>query len=264
MTAAVTDEPAGAAAGGDDESADHRGAGFVRWLLQPLVCVAAVAGCLIYVNIAEVSPSEQRSLGVPNLLELLGQHMSVSLAATLLTCAIGIPLGVALTRGQMRRYSKPIITVAGFGQAAPAIGLIALGAVIFGIGEVGAVVALTLYGALPIVANTVTGLDGVDARLVEAGRGMGMSGTATLMRVELPLALPVIVAGVRTALVLIVGTAALAAFTGAGGLGQLITTGIKLQQTVTLVVGAVLVAALALFIDWLARVVEMVASPKGL
>ena len=264
MTAAVSDEPAGAAAGGDEESADRRGRGFVRWLLQPLVCLAAVAGCLIYVKISDVSPSEQRSLGVPNLLELLRQHMSVSLAATLLTCAIGIPLGVALTRGPMRRYSKPIITVAGFGQAAPAIGLIALGAVIFGIGEVGAIVALTVYGALPIVANTVTGLDGVDPRLVEAGRGMGMSGTATLMRVELPLALPVIVAGVRTALVLIVGTAALAAFTGAGGLGQLITTGIKLQQTVTLVVGAILVAALALFIDWLARVVEMVASPKGL
>lgn len=264
MTAAVTDEPAGAAAGGDDESVDRRRSGFVRWLLQPLACVAAVAGCLIYVKIAEVSPSEQRSLGVPNLLELLGQHMSVSLAATLLTCGIGIPLGVALTRGQMRRYSKPIITVAGFGQAAPAIGLIALGAVIFGIGEVGAIVALTVYGALPIVANTVTGLDGVDPRLVEAGRGMGMSGTATLLRVELPLALPVIVAGVRTALVLIVGTAALASFTGAGGLGQLITTGIKLQQTVTLVVGAILVAALALFIDWLARVVEIVASPKGL
>ncbi|MDY6999263.1 MAG: ABC transporter permease [Actinomycetota bacterium] len=232
--------------------------------MQPLVCAVAVAGCLIYVQVAEVSASEQRSLGVPNLIELLGQHMSVSLAATLLTCAIGIPLGVALTRGRMRRYSKPIITVAGFGQAAPAIGLIALGAVLFGIGEVGAIVALTVYGALPIVANTVTGLDGVDPRLVEAGRGMGMSGTATLMRVELPLALPVIVAGVRTALVLIVGTAALASFTGAGGLGQLITTGIKLQQPVTLIVGAVLVAALALFIDWLARVVEMVAAPKGL
>jgi osmoprotectant transport system permease protein len=93
---------------------------------------------------------------------------------------------------------------------------------------------------------------------------MGMSSTSTLLRLELPLALPLIVAGVRTALVLIVGTAALASFTGAGGLGQLITTGIKLQQSVTLVVGAVLVAALALFIDWLARVVEMLAAPKGL
>ncbi len=238
--------------------------GLGRWLLQPLACIVAVVGCLVYVNVAQVSESEQRSLGVSHLLTLLRQHMTVSLAATVLTCVVAIPLGILLTRGSMRRFSKPIITVAGFGQAAPAIGLIALGAVIFGIGEVGAIVALTVYGALPIVANTVIGLDGVDPRVVEAARGMGMSAFSTLLRVELPLALRVIIAGVRTALVLIVGTAALASFTGAGGLGELITIGIKLQQTVTLVVGAILVAALALFIDWLARVVEMVAAPKGL
>jgi osmoprotectant transport system permease protein len=235
-----------------------------RWLIQPLICIAAVAGCLIYVQVADVSESAKRSLGAPNLLTLLREHMTVSLSATVLTCVVAIPLGIALTRGAMRRYSKPIITIAGFGQAAPAIGLIALGAVLFGIGPLGAVAALVVYGALPIVANTVTGLDGVDPRLVEAGRGMGMSATATLLRVELPLALPVIVAGVRTALVLIVGTAALASFTGAGGLGQLITTGIKLRQSVTIIVGAILVAALALFIDWLARVVEIAAAPKGL
>jgi osmoprotectant transport system permease protein len=235
-----------------------------RWLIQPLICIAAVGGCLVYVQVANVSESEQRSLGVRNLLTLLREHMTVSLSATVLTCVVAIPLGIVLTRGAMRRYSKPIITIAGFGQAAPAIGLIALGAVLFGIGPVGAVAALVVYGALPIVANTVTGLDGVDPRLVEAGRGMGMSSVSTLLRVELPLALPVIVAGVRTALVLIVGTAALASFTGAGGLGQLITTGIKLRQSVTLIVGAILVAALALFIDWLARVVEISVAPKGL
>jgi osmoprotectant transport system permease protein len=244
--------------------AESRRLGLGRWLIQPLVCVAAVVGSLVYVNVANVSESEQRSLGVSQLLTLLRQHMTVSLAATVLTCAVALPLGIVLTRGPMRRFSKPIITVAGFGQAAPAIGLIALGAVLFGLGQVGAIVALTVYGALPIIANTVTGLDGVDPRLVEAARGMGMSAFSTLLRVELPLALPVIIAGVRTALVLIVGTVALASFTGAGGLGQLITTGIKLQQTVTLVVGAILVAALALFIDWLARVVEIVAAPKGL
>ncbi len=237
---------------------------FGRWLVQPLACVAAVVGSLVYVNVAHVSESEQRSLGISQLLTLLRQHMMISLAATVLTCLVAIPVGIALTRGPMRRYAKPIITVAGFGQAAPAIGLIALGAVLFGIGSVGAIVALTVYGALPIIANTVIGIDGVDRRLVEAARGMGMSAFATLIKVELPLALRVIVAGVRTALVLIVGTAALAAFTGGGGLGQLITTGIKLQQTVTLVVGAILVAALALFIDWLARLVEIVAAPKGL
>lgn len=259
----VSTEPAVGADGAPSLRKSRR-LGLGRWLLQPLFCVVVVVGSLLYVNNAQVSESERRSLAVSQLLTLLRQHMTVSLAATVLTCAVAIPLGIALTRGRFRRYSKPIITVAGFGQAAPAIGLIALGAVLFGIGGVGAVLALTVYGALPIVANTVTGLDGVDPRLVEASRGMGMSAWSTLVRIELPLALPVIVAGVRTALVLIVGTAALASFTGAGGLGQLITTGIKLQQTVTLVVGAVLVAALALFIDWLARVAEIVAAPKGL
>lgn len=237
--------------------------GRLRWILQPLVCVVVVGAALLYVQIANVSDTEQRSLSVDNLFVLLRQHMIVSLLATVISCLVAIPLGIALTRTFMRRYSKPVITIAGFGQAAPAIGLIALGAVIFGIGTAGAVAALVVYGILPIVANTVTGLDGVDARLVEAGRGMGMSATATLLRVELPLAIKVIVAGVRTALVLIVGTAALVSFTGGGGLGQLITTGIKLQQNVTLIVGAILVAALALFIDWLARIVELVAEPKG-
>ncbi|RFZ18149.1 Glycine betaine/carnitine/choline transport system permease protein OpuCB [Mycobacterium marinum] len=235
-----------------------------RWALQPLTCAFAVAGALAYVTVADVSESERRSLSVSHLLQLLREHLVISLSATVLTCVVAIPVGIALTRGSMRRYSKPIITVAGFGQAAPAIGLIALGAVVFGIGQLGAIVALTVYGAMPIIANTVTGLDGVDRRVVEAARGMGLSAFSTLRRVELPLSLPVIVAGVRTALVLIVGTAALASFTGGGGLGQLITTGIKLQQPVTLIVGAILVAALALFIDWLARLIEMVAAPRGL
>jgi osmoprotectant transport system permease protein len=235
----------------------------LRWVGQPLVCLIAVAGSLLYVRLANVSESERRSLGTSTLLTLLRQHLTISIIATVLVSAIAIPLGILLTRGSMRRLSKPIITVAGFGQAAPAIGLIALGAAIVGIGTTGAVIALTVYGILPIVANTVAGLDGVDPRLVEAARGMGMSATATLLRVELPLALAVIVAGVRTALVLIVGTAALATFIGAGGLGSLITTGITLQQNVTLIVGAILVAALALFIDWLARLMELVAAPKG-
>ena len=260
MTAVIPEVPAATDAG--SERPRRRSLG--RWVFQPLACVVAVVGALVYVNVADVSDSEQRSLGIPNLVTLLREHMTISLAATVLTCVIAIPIGILLTRGPMRRYSKPVITVAGFGQAAPAIGLIALGAVLFGIGQVGAIVALTVYGALPIIANTVTGLDGVDPRLVEAARGMGMSAFSTLLRVELPLALAVIVAGVRTALVLIVGTAALASFTGGGGLGQLITTGIKLQQNVTLLVGGILVAALALFIDWLARVVEIVAAPKGL
>ncbi|MFY0406060.1 ABC transporter permease [Solicola sp. PLA-1-18] len=237
----------------------------VRWVVQPVLCVLAVVLSLVYVNTADITDTERRSLAIDIILARLREHMSLSLVATLITVVVAVPLGIALTRGPLRRFARPITVVAGFGQAAPAIGLIALAAASpLGLGYWGAVVALVVYGALPIVANTVAGLDGVDERLIEASRGMGMSGFATLVKVELPLALAVIVAGIRTALVLIVGTATLAAFTGAGGLGDFITTGIKLQQNVTLVVGAILVASLALFIDWLARLAEMVAAPKGL
>ncbi len=234
-----------------------------RLVVQPIACIIVVAAALVYVRVASVSETEQRQLNASNLLTLLRQHLVISLIATALVCVISVPVGILLTRGRMRRFSKPVITIAGFGQAAPAIGLIALGAAIFGIGRTGVIVALTVYGVLPIIANTVAGLDGVDPKLVEAGRGMGMSSVAVLLRIELPLALGVIIAGMRTALVLIVGTAALAYFVGGGGLGSLITTGISLQQNVVLVVGAILVAALALFIDWLARLVEIFAAPKG-
>lgn len=234
----------------------------LRLVVQPVFCIAVVAAALVYVRVADVSVVEQRQLGTQTLLTLLRQHLVISVIATALVSALAVPLGVVLTRGAMRRFSKPVITVAAFGQAAPAIGLIALGAVIFGIGQVGAIAALTVYGLLPVVANTVAGLDSVDPRLVEAAHGMGMSALSTLVRVELPLALSVIIAGLRTALVLIVGTASLVTFVGAGGLGLLITTGITLQQKVTLVVGAVLVAALALFIDWLARLVEIFAAAR--
>lgn len=238
-------------------------AGRARYFVQPVACILLVVGCFVFVQVANVSTTEARSLAPSNLLPLVGQHLQISLVATAVTVALAVPIGILLTRGRMRRFSKPIITVAGFGQAAPAIGLVALGAAIFGIGPFGAIVALVIYGLLPIIANTVAGIASVDSKLVEAARGMGMSAFSTLLRVELPLALPIIVAGVRTALVLIVGTAALVSFTGGGGLGELITSGIKLRQNVVLVIGALLIAALALFIDWLARVVELSAAPKG-
>lgn len=236
----------------------------VRWIGQPVLCILAVVASLVYVNVADISVTEKRSLALSIILKALRQHMVISLTATALTVLVAVPLGVLLTRGAMRRFARPITIIAGFGQAAPAIGLIGLGAVLISLGFWGAVSALVVYGALPIVANTVAGIDSVDPRLVEASRGMGMTGFATLLHVELPLALTVIVAGIRTALVLIVGTATLCSFVGAGGLGDFITTGVKLQQNVTLVVGAILVASLALFIDWLARLVELVAAPQGL
>jgi osmoprotectant transport system permease protein len=160
--------------------------------------------------------------------------------------------------------SLPILAVANFGQAAPAIGLVVLLAIFITSGYWASILALVLYAALPVLRNTMIGVRGVDERLVEAGRGMGMSAFAVLFRIELPLAVPVMLAGVRTALVLLVGTAALAAFVNGGGLGILIVTGVSLYLYSVLVSGALLIALLALAIDWLGRIVEQVARPRGL
>ena len=240
--------------------------GKARWVVQPLMAVALAVGVLVYIEVGDLTQNELGSLQRDNLLRLLGEHMKVSFTATVFVCVISIPLGVALTRGGLRRYADPILAVAGFGQAAPVIGLIVIAWMIFGVTEsfTAAVVALTVYGVLPIVANTVAGLNGVDPKLVEASRGMGMSAWGTLLRVELPIALPVIVAGMRTALVLMVGAASLVVLIGAGGLGTPIDTGIKRFQNPVLICGALLVMALALIVDWLAHVVELVAAPKGL
>ena len=154
--------------------------------------------------------------------------------------------------------------MANFGQAAPAVGLVVLLAFWLGFSFWAAVVALVLYAILPVLRNTIIGIESVDSRLVEAGRGMGMSAVSVLLRVELPLAVPVMLAGVRTALILVVGTATLATFINGGGLGLLITTGVNLNLVRVLIAGSILVALLALAIDWVGRVVEHVARPKGL
>jgi osmoprotectant transport system permease protein len=157
-----------------------------------------------------------------------------------------------------------VVGVANAGQAAPAIGLIVLLAMWVGFGFKTAVLALALYAILPVLQNTIVGLNQVDRNLVEAGRGMGMSSLAVLFKVELPLAVPVMAAGIRTALVLLVGTATLATFINAGGLGSLIVTGITLFRYPILVSGAVLVALLALAVDWAGHVIEELVRPKGL
>ncbi|MDN5853188.1 MAG: ABC transporter permease [Actinomycetia bacterium] len=240
--------------------------GLARWVIQPLLAIGLAVGVVIYTKVGNLTENEQASVQISTLSDQLGEHMKVSLVATVLVCIIAVPFGIALTRGTLRKYADPILAVAGFGQAAPVIGLIVISIMIFGFGHsfLAAVAALTVYGILPIVANTVAGLNGVDPKLVESSRGMGMSAMATLLRVEIPIALPVIVAGMRTALVLMIGAAAMVVLIGAGGLGTPIDLGIKRLQTPVLISGSLLVAALALIVDWLAHLIEMIAAPKGL
>lgn len=233
-------------------------------LRQPIIILAVLGGFFVWLALTDLSPTEARSLSWDTLITLIGEHLRLTFVAAAIVVVLAVPLGILLTRRPLRRFAGLVTGIANMGQAAPAIGLIVLLAMWLGFGPATAVVSLVAYAVLPVLRNTMVGLQGVDPRLIEAGRGMGMSSLAVLLRVELPLAVPVILSGVRTALVLLVGTATLAVFIDGGGLGLLITTGINLYLTELLVSGALLVALLALFIDWLGQVVEHVAHPRGL
>jgi osmoprotectant transport system permease protein len=232
--------------------------------VPPLLVVLIFGGYVLWRQTAELSNVEASQLRWSTTFDLLWQHVQLTAVSSALVVAVAVPLGVVLTRGRLRRLSPFVVGIANVGQSAPSIGLIVLLAIWLGYGFWTAVIALTLYGLLPVLRNTITGLQGVDPTLVEAGRGLGMSAASVLLRVELPLAIPVIMAGVRTALVLVVGTATLATFINGGGLGGIINTGITLFEFRLMIAGAVLVAVLALTIEWLGRLLELLTKPKGI
>lgn len=233
-------------------------------IVQPVAILFVLGLFAIWLVTADLTDVERTTLSPSSLWRGMIEHLSLTFVAGITVLVIAIPLGVLLTRKAFRLIASPVLIVANIGQAAPAVGLIVLLAIFIPSGYWASIVALVLYAALPVLRNTMIGIQGVDARLIEAGRGMGMSNIAVLLKVELPLAVPVMLAGIRTALVLVVGTAALAAFINGGGLGLLITTGVNLYLYNVLIAGALLIALLALAIDWLGRVVEHVARPKGI
>lgn len=194
----------------------------------------------------------------------LVDHIRLTLWSTVLVLVIAIPLGILLTRPSMRWASGPILAVANAGQSIPAYGLLVVFAAWLGTEFSTAVWALAVFAVLPVLRNTMVGLDQVDRPTIEAGRGMGMSKRMVLTRIELPLAVPVILAGVRTALIINVGMAALAFLIGGGGLGETINSGLKLGRDFVTFTGAAMVALVALSVDWLASVFERVLRPKGL
>ena len=232
-------------------------------VIQPLAIFLALGLIALWIFNADLTTTEQVTLTVPYLWELTMQHLSLTLVAALVVLVTAIPLGVLLTRKPLRWLTTPVMMLANVGQAAPVIGLVVLFAFWLGFGFKAAVSALTLYAFLPVLKNTMVGLDAVDRNTIEAGRGMGMSALAVLFRIELPLAVPIMLAGIRTSLVLLVGTATLATFVDGGGLGLLITTGVNLALDRVLITGSLLVALLALLIDWIARVFEQLLRPKG-
>jgi osmoprotectant transport system permease protein len=232
-------------------------------VLPPLLVLVVFAGYVVWRQTADLDSVEQSQLAWPTVWRLLWQHVEVTVVSAVAVVLVAVPAGVMLTRGRLRAAAPLVVGIANTGQAAPSVGLIVLLAMGVGFGFWTAVLALTLYGLLPVLRNTITGLQGVDPTLKEAGRGVGMSALGVLLRIEMPLAVPVVMAGVRTALVLIVGTAALVTFIDAGGLGAILYTGISLFRFSLMIAGAVLIALLALLVEWLGRVLELLTRPKG-
>jgi len=232
--------------------------------LLPVLVVLVLAGYVWWRQTANLDSIEQSALNWQKIRGQTVQHIELTVVSSLITVLVAVPLGIAVTRGPLRKVAPAVTIMANAGQSAPSIGLIVLLAMWWGFNFWTAVWALTLYAILPVLRNTITGLEGVDPTLVEAGRGIGMSAPAVLLRIELPLALPVIMAGVRTALVLVVGTAALATFISAGGLGGALYSGITLYRFPVIISAAVLIALLALLVEWVGRVLEVVFRPKGI
>jgi len=190
------------------------------------------------------------------------RHLFLVAVALLAAVGLAVPLGLALER--VSRGAETTLRGLGLLQTVPSLALLAFMLPWLGIGVVPALVALFLYALYPIARNTYAGVRGADPGAAEAARALGMTPRQVLLQVRLPLAAPILMAGVRTAAVITVGTATLAAFIGAGGLGEPIIAGLALNDTRLVLIGAVPAAALALLVDGLLALCQRALSPRGL
>ena len=253
-------------------------------VITPFVLALVLATYWTWLGNQDLSSQAASALRTASLLRQTREQLTITALSTVGVLLIAIPLGIGLTRPRGRRFAGPALAVANAGQAIPAYGLLVLALAMLGRvfgrandnflqnsigtwlgpGLVITVCALILFAILPVLRNTMVGLQQVDHDVIEAGLGMGMTEREVLWRIELPLAVPVMLAGVRTALVINVGMATLAFLIGGGGLGVAIRTGIQLSQNIVVLTGGVLTALLALSVDWLGGVAERLLRPKGI
>lgn len=197
-----------------------------------------------------------------DIMKLIGEHLQITGIAVLLAVLVGVPIGILITR--YLKAAKYVLGVANVFQTLPSLALFGLVIPILGIGLKPSIFVLFLYALLPIIKNTYIGITNVDPAAIEAGKGMGMKNHEILGLVEIPLALPVIMGGIRISTVINIGTATIASLIGAGGLGDFIFKGISMANTNYLLGGAIPTALLALLIDALLGSFEYHITPKGL
>ncbi|MBC7517856.1 MAG: ABC transporter permease [Microbacteriaceae bacterium] len=239
---------------------------FLTWkrFTTPLFVVLVLAVLLLWLSSLQLDSIEKRTLNPGYIVNRIREHLGLTIVASALVAVLAIPAGILVSRTRSRLVRGMVLAIANIGQAAPAVGVIILLAIVWQIGYATALVGLVAYSFLPVLRNTLVGLQQVDVNVRESARGMGMTPSQVLLQVELPLAVPVILAGLRTSLVFCVGVATIATFINAGGLGDMIVNGLKLQRYPVLITGAVLVACIALLIDWVANVAEDFLTPRGI
>jgi osmoprotectant transport system permease protein len=199
--------------------------------------------------------------GPNGLPQRVGEHVVLSLVAIGIACAVALPIGIAL--GHRRQGGTVAAAIANTGRAIPSFALLVLALKVFGLGSTPTYIALVVLAVPPMLVNAYVGVAEVDLELRESARGMGMTGWQSLRRVELPLALPLVMAGVRTGAVQVVATATLAAFIGEGGLGRYIVDGRAVQDNVTVFAGALAVALLSVLTELGLGAVQRAVTPRG-
>lgn len=207
-------------------------------------------------------PDERRVLFQEPMLELIGEHVAMVALSSMLAVGAGVALGVFVTRPAGADFLDVVTDFVNLGQTFPPVAVFTLAVPLLGYGFEPAVLALTLYSILPVLQNTIAGLRGLPENVLESARGMGMQPRQVLRRVELPLALPVILTGVRVAVVINVATATIGAIAGAGGLGAPIISGLTNQDPAVTLQGAILAAALALIADAYLAAAERALGPR--
>lgn len=233
-------------------------------IVSPIFAVLlAVVGGAVWLY-SDIDSTTAAILAPDKLQRQLYETIVLGFSSSFLVVVIAIPLGILVTRKGFPRLKNFLVDTLGLAQALPAYGLIVIFFSWLGAGITTVIFALATFSLLPVLRNTIVGLEQVDKSVIDAGRGMGYTARQILLKIELPLSVEVIIAGIRTAIVINVGMSALAFLVGGGGLGETINSGLKLDRAPAILIGAVLVAILALVFDFLSALAMKYLKPKGL
>jgi osmoprotectant transport system permease protein len=233
-----------------------------RQIIPALLLALLVGTTILVTNVGTVGI--YRTFAYGELLYSAWAHVKMVFIAVLIASAIGVPLGILATRPGLERLAPPIIGLGSIGQTIPSLAVIAIMAPLLGFGFQSAIVALVIYGLLPIVRNSYTSIKTIDPAIIEAARGMGMTRLQIARTIELPLARPVIMTGIRISTVITVGTAELAVLVGGAGLGKITLTGVFAREVLIILQGAAPTAALAIALGFLLERAEQGMTPRGL